>query len=225
MNKIALFDFCETLVRFQTADAFVDYVRRIIGNRKMCWLESVFSLFDRFHILDILDATTRGNYSLSKRFKLIQLRNIESQLLEKLSYQYYHDMIKPGLISVVVDELIEKKKDGFEIILVSGGYDIYLKHFASEYGVRLVLSSKIKMKKGVCTGMMDGKDCMNDNKVKCLNSTFDRNSVFSVAYSDSESDLPMLNWANLSYVISKDKSQNWAKYNNLKEIIWDSSKN
>ena len=27
MKKIALFDFCETIANFQTADAFVDFVR------------------------------------------------------------------------------------------------------------------------------------------------------------------------------------------------------
>ena len=27
MNKVALFDFCETIANFQTADAYVDFVR------------------------------------------------------------------------------------------------------------------------------------------------------------------------------------------------------
>ena len=119
----------------------------------------------------------------------------------------------------------EKKRSGYNIYIVSGGYDIYLKHFASEFCVDAIFSTKIEFKDNICTGKFDGVDCMDQNKVICLNKFFVREEVESIAYSDSITDLPMLLWANHQYVISKNTSQAWAKSNNLKEIIWDSSKN
>jgi phosphoserine phosphatase len=43
----------------------------------------------------------------------------------------------------------------------------------------------------------------------------------SIAYSDNSSDLPLLTWAKTGVVVSKNKSQNWAKENNLSEIVHD----
>lgn len=223
--KIALFDFCETLVSFQTADAFVDFVRERTDSKRMNNLETVFSFLEKFHILDLLDAATKGKYSISKKFKLFQLKNLATVDLEQLSLMYYKEKLKPNLIKTVLKELVKCNNEGYKVLIVSGGYEIYLKHFALEFNVDTVLSTKIEMSGGYCTGKICGRDCMNDYKVTLLNKCYDRSSVYSVAYSDSESDLPMLTWANDAFVISRDRSQKWAINYNLKEIIWDSLKN
>ena len=86
------------------------------------------------------------------------------------------------------------------------------------------MSSQIEFKNGVCTGLIKGLDCMRNNKVVLLNNKYKRTDFFSVAYSDSITDLPFLKWVDEGWVVSKYKSQLWPKKYALKEIIWTKRK-
>lgn len=225
MNKIALFDFCETIANFQTADAFVDYVRQCKNDRKMLCLETIQLFLRRVCIIRVLEKITGYRLSINKRLKLFQLKGICKTEIEKYSYLYYVNKIKPNLIHLILDKLIQLRNEGYSIYLVSGGYNIYLQHFVDEYKLNGLISTRIGFRDGICTGKFDGIDCLNDNKVTLLNRHFKKKPSSSIAYSDSKSDLPFLLWADDGVVVSKSKSQKWAKDNYLKEIIWDSEKN
>ena len=224
-DKVALFDFCETLVNFQTADAFVDYVREKMQSPRMLRKEKLQRLLRSLKLIQILEKITLGNFSINKRFKLWQLKGIETKELEILAYDYYQNRIKPNFIHKLVQKLNELKKEKFAIYLVSGGYDIYLKYFIEEYRLDGMISSRIKMKEGICTGRMNGKDCLRKNKILLLDKYFDEKPGYSIAFSDSITDLPFLLWVNKGYVISFNKHQIWINNYKLEEIIWDSERN
>ena len=220
-NNVAFFDFCETLVDFQTADAFVDFVRRKDSNVWMNSLERIQLLLRRIHVIQVLEILTKHKYSLNKRFKLLQLRYKKRDELEDLAKRYYEDEIKPHFISKLLSILEAEQLAGSKVCLISGGYNLYLKYFVEEYHIDHLISTRIQFRNNTCTGMFDGLDCLRENKILLLNMFYhNKNEFQSRSYSDSISDLPLLKWTNEGYGISRRESQEWISKNNLKEIIW-----
>ncbi len=218
-EKVALFDFCETLVDFQTADAYVDFVRRKIRSRRMLRLETVQKTLNRVKFIKILEKLFPG-HSINKRIKLFQLKGLSKDVLVKCAEEYYSQKIKPHFIGEMIDVMKSLKADGYYVGLVSGGYGIYLQYFCKEYGLDFLISSNIEINNNVCTGRFDGLDCMNENKTYLLNRTFNKIPDDSVAYSDSQTDIPFLQWAKKGVVVSREKTQKWSVNNNFEEIIW-----
>lgn len=218
MERIALFDFCETIANFQTADRFVHYTRSLCGFFPMRVKCRIHSMLVRKNLIDRLSIRFPDK-SINKRIILWQLRGVSKRILEKLAKSYYGNVIKQNLIPPVIAEMQSLKSSGYRIILVSGGYDIYLKYFAEEYGVDSVISSKIKFCGNACMGKLDGKDCIGNEKVEQLKKMFpNRDNIFFVAYSDSKSDIPMLEWADDAVVVRNNSKKPWTdKY---REIIW-----
>lgn len=221
-EKVALFDFCETIANFQTADAYVKYVRDHYGNKRTRCIEKLRTLLSRTYILFALSIVFAKG-SINKRMVLLQLKGYSINVLEKYAKEYYECEIRPNLIHMVVNELIKLRDDGWKIVLVSAGYEIYLKYFANEYNIQMenVISVRIKFKNGICYGTFDGGDRLWD-KTEQLDKKFDRSEIQSIAYSDSPSDLPLLLWAKDGVVVRRrDRNGEWYKNFNFREIIWE----
>lgn len=222
-KHIVLFDFCETLVNFQTADAFIDYCRDQLKLSIMYRKENLRKILIKSKVLKILERITHSKYSIYKRNKLWQLKGLEETLLNELSLKYYDEIIKPNLIEKTCSILKKRIEQGDTIWIVSGGYGIYLKHFAKEFNVSNIISSNIEFVKGYATGKLYGIDCMHDNKVKLLDLALEseKDYTISASYSDSITDIPILSVAQKAYVISKSKHKTWVDNYKYEEIIWD----
>lgn len=225
IKKLALFDFCDTLVNFQTADAFVDYVRKKDGNLYMKFLDLVLKVLSNLRIIAVLNKFFSGS-GASKKMKLFQLRGFNIDKLNNLSESFYIDMIKPNLIPTVMAEMNNLAKQGYEICLVSAGYSIYLKYFTEEYKIKHLISTEISFDQSGnhCRGSISGVDCIHIEKVSRIKACFaDQNINYndSIAYSDNITDLPMLLLTGNGVVVSRTNSQTWSQQHKFKEIIWN----
>ena len=218
-EKIALFDFCETLVDFQTADAFVDFVRVNTGNKRMLFLESIQRALRKFRVIGIIEIIFHC-HSINKRLKLFQLKGFTKDILLSFAQIYYIECIRPHFINLILNEMQSLQKEGYFVGLVSVGYGLYLDFFVKEFSLDFCVSTNIQFENDVCTGKFEGIDCLNDNKIILLNELFKDKPLESVAYSDSESDLPLLRWVKNGVVVSRGQSQSWSVLNHFKEIIW-----
>lgn len=218
-QSIAVFDFCETLADFQTANAFVDFVRHNTTSFGIRLRNFVYVFLVKFQVVKILNIITSHKYSIGKLIKLWQLRGLSHEKVDELAYRFYKERVEPHLIEVMINRLIQLKEDGYKVGLSSGGYDVYLKYFARDYELDFVQCSVIAFKNGSCTGRLDGMDCMRAEKVNRLTRSFG-NGANAIAFSDSKSDLPLLQWASQGVVISRGVHQQWAEKYNLQEIIW-----
>jgi len=220
-EKIALFDFCETIANFQTADAFVHYVREHYGTSRMFRWKKIHQFAKRIQLIMVLSILF-PKASINKRIVVWQLRGIKKSLIDKFAEEYYINIIRPNFIPVGISALATLQSDGYRIVLVSGGYDVYLNFFAKEYNIHPcdVISTTLKFKRNICCGTFAGKDCLCEEKVRQLDMRFDKDNCDSVAYSDSKSDLPMLLWANKGIVIRRVDKRNWTNNYNLEEIVW-----
>lgn len=219
-EKVAFFDFCETLTNFQTADAFVNYVREITGNCRAKKWERFRRFLCDVKVISLLSYIFPGK-SIHKRLVLYQLKGYSQDILHEFAVRYYMECVKPGFISATINRLRELKNDGYKVGLVSGGYDIYLDEFAEEFNLDFVISSRIGFEKGLCTGRMSGLDCLDNNKIKLIKQFFKKKPAESIAFSDSKSDIPLLQYADTGVVVSHSKHQNWVDNYKLEEIIWE----
>ena len=220
-NKIALFDFCDTLVDFQTGDAFIDFIRENTDKRRAIIIEKFRLFLIRIKFFSVLNRFLPNN-NWHKRLKLFQLKGITKNEIEHLSLLYYTKRIKPHLITKIIQELQQYKEKGYLIYIVSGGFSDYIIHFCKEFEINDPIVTNIKYKNRICLGIIDGIDCMYAKKIDKIKEVIELKNVDmerSVAYSDSITDLPLLTLVKNGVVVSKKHSQNWVATNKLKEII------
>ena len=218
MNKVALFDFCETIANFQTADAYVRYVQSHSAPTNTR-VRLLYNILNQSRVLGII-RRLKPKGSIDKRFILKQMKGRTYEEMDRLAEDYYNNMIKPNMIAPVVSELKRLQSEGYVIYVISAGYDIYLKYFIRDFKVDGLLSTKIEFKDGICTGLFDGQDCMFDYKIDYINSMIKGDHSQWLAFSDSVTDLPMLELVGHPIVISKGKSQKWAEKKGFEQIIW-----
>ncbi len=219
MNKIALFDFCETLANYQTADAYVRFVmqKRKVGKGLNYWGQL---LMERSKLSAIL---FRLGINANKYMLLANLKGLPENMLKEEAKNYYEDVVKPNLVAETICELRQKQKEGYKCIIVSGGYDVYLHHFAEEYGIDKVLCTRLRFEDGVFTGGLWGKDCMGHEKVRMLSREFGSDNlkdIDSISYSDSQSDMPFLNYTRKAVVVARKKAPQWAIQNKFETLLW-----
>ena len=218
-EKIALFDFCETLANFQTADAYVKYVCENVSSPSIVRKQRIHSWLYRHQVVRLVNRFFPRLY-FNKRLFLWRLKGLKEEMLNNLAKGYYDNVVKPNLISEVIDILREKQNDGYTIYIVSAGYEIYLNYFAEDYDIprKNIISDKIAFNNGICQGrLLDGEIMFK--KTKELDRIIDKSHTYSEAYSDSMTDLPLLQWANKGVVIRQiDKS--WAHDYGFDEILW-----
>ena len=217
--QLAIFDFCGTLIRFQTADRYVNFcVERLKGNKIVQCRHRLVQMMDKFRIFKIYNRIKPSN-NFRKRVILWQLKGLSYRLCNQMAKQYFETELLPAVVSPLIDKLQEHLAQNDRVIILSGGYDIYIHYFAAYFGVEETVSSKIAFKNNVCLGKMDGEDCMKYNKVRAIQSLM--TGVTSYCYTDSISDLPLLEIVDNPIVVSKQTPQKWASQRNYKQIIWN----
>lgn len=214
MRRIAIFDFCETLVSFQTADAYLKYVlqKEEIEEPALSGLSVLFNKLC-FRVF---------NVGWNKHIFLKKLKGIKESSLEQYAFQFYYEKIKTALIKESVDLLVKLKKEGYYIVIASAGFGIYIKYFANDMNVDQYICSEIEFKNEKATGKLSGYDLIRRKKTRKLRSVFHMNSLRnceSVAVSDSKSDLPLLNYCKKAIVVCKKKPR-WLK-KGMEVLIWN----
>ncbi len=213
--NLAIFDFCETLVNFQTADRFCRFVLEKKSKTRIIKLDSYFSRFKIYALFAKL-----GVKNAQKRVLLSGFRGIEVSEMHQMALIFLKDIIEPRLNVNVYALFKNHLANGDYVVINSGGYEPYLKIFAEQHLVKKLYATKLETKGHQCTGKIDGTDCLGMEKVLrmqndgVLNQSY--NDVF--VYSDSITDMPIFNLATKKYaVISKAQIPQWAT-NNFKII-------
>lgn len=204
---------------FQTADAYVDFVR--IHSRRKSFtlvLEFVFKFFKRIKLFSFLEKLFPQK-SIEKKFKLFQLKGFYYSELDQLSLNFYNDVIKKHFVAPIYHEFLTAYQSDQNITIVSGGYNIYLNHFVSEFPKCKLVSTKLKFDHDIFSGRLLERDCLYNEKVVQLEK-LNYSSENSIVYTDSFTDLPLLKWCEQGIVVSKSMHQTWSAKYGFKEIIW-----
>lgn len=217
--NLVVFDFCDTLVPFQSANSFVNFVVESSGSFARNFYLKIVYLLIRIKAVNFIERL--GFENLSKKLILFSIRGLEKGALTSIAAEYYQQKIQPFLIDKTVQILKEYLDQKSRVIVVSGGYKIYIDHLKQTLGIEEVYASRLEYKNDKATGFLDGADCLGAEKVRQLNELFPTKKLFDniVCVSDSITDLPMLQWGNHGIVISKARSQYWPGKYSFKEVI------
>lgn len=90
------------------------------------------------------------------------------------------------------------RKSEYDIV-ISASYELWIVPFCKKLGIKYVLATKTDK-----DGHIIGKNCKGEEKVRRLANTIP-NAQIVTSYSDSESDLPILNLAKTAYVVEGNK--------------------
>lgn len=218
-KKLVIFDFCGTLISFQTADRYVKFcVERLQDNKTVQCRHRLVQLMDKLRVFKIYNHIRPEN-NWRKRMILRQLKGVSYETCDQLAKKYFDEELLPNVVQPLVEKLKEHLANGDRVCILSGGYDVYIKYFAQYFGIKETISSKIAFRDGRCLGRMDGKDCMRENKLEYIRPYF--NGASTICYTDSKSDMPLLELVEKPIVVSKDKAQLWATQLNYKQIVWN----
>lgn len=218
-KQLVIFDFCGTLIRFQTADRYVQFcVERLKDNKAVQCRRFMIRIMDKLRVFKIYNhIRSRNNWR--KKMVLWQLKGVPYKECDQLAKDYFAEELLPNVVQPLIAKLKEHLTNGDRVCILSGGYDVYIKYFAQYFGVKDIISSRIAFFDGKCLGRMDGKDCMRKNKLEYIRPLI--KNVKTICYTDSKSDLPLLELVDEPIVVSHEVSQRWAEKRNYKQIIWN----
>lgn len=220
-EKVALFDFCETLVDFQTADEFVKFVVMKNGvNVRVKFIQLLYKILNKLKIFSIIFKIC-PTWMAGKRLLLLQLSGMPETLLDHYAEEYYNEKLAPHFILPVHEELCKLQKEGYRIVIVSAGYDVYLRYFCKIHNIQDLVCTKISFSHSKCNGIIDGLDCLLDNKIKLLEAHIGKcnNREQWCAFSDSITDLPLLKYVGFAYGVKRySENKSWIRNNNFNLI-------
>lgn len=221
-RKWVVFDFCETLVSIQTADAFIDFA---VENSPNLWRKlwrGVIGLCIQFRVYSLANRLF-PMYNLEKRMRLFLLRGFSREALERLAQRFAVEVLVTYENVELMDRLGGHLRAGDFVQLSSGGLGMYLRYWSQVKGIDLVHATELDFHRGVCTGFIKRGDCMYSEKVVRLKQLESERAELAglsrVVYTDSITDLPLLQWSDEAWVISYEKGRNWPKKYGFKEII------
>lgn len=186
-EKYAFFDFCGTCVNLQTGNAFL---MEVIKDQK-----------SSYHFIIAKFLTSK---LLSKLFSLIlnniSVKKILLRLLKGVPYENFVVIAKDfaGSLEEVKSRKILKKlsdlsKDEYNIVIVSGGFSMYIEFFFQKYTEVYVISNEISFINNICDGKMTKPDCLGFQKISRIKNEIglDFDTENSLVYSDCPTDKPL----------------------------------
>ncbi|MBL8264633.1 MAG: HAD family hydrolase [Xanthomonadaceae bacterium] len=116
--------------------------------------------------------------------------------------RFARDVLPTVLRPEAMARLAWHKARGDTVVVVSGGFDVYLSHWCSAQGVELICS-KLEVVDGVLTGRFDGAQCVLAEKARRVRERYVLRSYSTVhAYGDTAEDAELLALADESWLRS-----------------------
>lgn len=192
MNKFAFFDFDDTLLPKDSMGRLVKYC--IKKHPTSCIYLFPLAFYGILYFLKLC------KIKAAKERLLFPLKVLNEDELK----DFYTTCLIPNYYPNVVDELKQKKEAGYLIYLVSASPEQYLKY--TDLPVDMIIGTVVKNTNGKIE--MVGNNCKGKEKVVRINHILSQKGLsidydHSYGYSDSTSDLPMLELVKNRIRISK----------------------
>ena len=206
--KYLIIDNCHTIVNFPAAREFIFFTLRFFRSKKII-IANILDLLNKIpYFFSFLKITFKVEYQLSL---LILLKGLTTKQLELSGKEYYDKVISENYNSNVLDfvKVFKKENKNLTILIVSGGYDFYLKYIKKNINADYLVCTELKFNNDVFTGDVIGQECTGPYKVLKLNKKgLLENLAFNetAVVSDSYSDLPLFSLGRYKFVTNPDKN-------------------
>lgn len=215
--SLAIFDLDYTLINGDSDFLWGEYLSDIGAVNAKEYREKNDFFFNEYkkNSLDIFEFLN---------FSLKPLSNYPIEKLNKWHYEFIKEKILPIISKKALNKVKEHKKNDDILLVITATNDFITKPIVKLFGINNLLATRAEFINGKYTGKPCGTPCYGEGKVKNLQKWLKTNNLSltnSYFYSDSITDLPLLNLVDNPIVVNADeKLQNIAKNNNWKILNW-----
>lgn len=198
MEPFAFYDFDDTLLKHDSMGYLYLYYAK-----KHPWM-LVYSL--KLLFLFILYILHLVSFKRVKETLIYPLKKMTDEEIR----QFYVEELIPRYYPSVLETLKQHAKNGVHVWLVSASPEPYL--FCTDLPVEKVIGTSIERKDGHWTNRMISENCKGEEKVRRIMAELEKRNISidydnSYAYSDSDSDWPMLKLVKHRYRINKKTAE------------------
>ena len=221
----AVFDLDETLTSRGTWGRFVSQsIREKPGKLLLMWARAGVGQF-------IYKAGYQERISVKRGMLRLSLSGQTRTRLQDLADRFADEELKSGLRPGAIRQLETHRAAGDRIIIASAGADIVVEAIAKRLGIETVVSTKLAWTgegdEQICARHFGSDNCYGAGKLarlrKCLETfdDFQRKASHITVYSDSYSDLPVMQYADKAVSVNGDnKLLNLAEIYGFETVDW-----
>ncbi len=199
-NAIAFFDVDGTLLKSTIVHYYI-WLRTASLSRflKVFWLIGFLPKIVYYLILDRF-SRTRFNQVFYRNY-----RGMNAAEIKTLAADMFGTYIREKIFSAAVTQIQEHKERGDYVVFVTGSLDFIVQPIADYLEVDSVLAPQLEEQDGKFTGALTTDPLIGKQKEIALTTFADETEIplpICYAYSDSQSDLPMLNCVGYPAVVN-----------------------
>lgn len=199
MRPAALFDVDRTLVTVNTARLYVQWR---MGERKVSWLDYV-------RVSHVLMQYTIGTLEPegAARHAFRTVRGYSEERMREECLGWYTRVVRPHISGHGRREVAQKRSEGHVCAILSASTPYLTEPLAAELGIDHVLCTRLEVSDGLFTGGWQAPLCYGAGKVEHARRWAEQHGVDlkrSTFYTDSISDLPMLEMVGSPRVVNPD---------------------
>ena len=201
--QAAFYDFDGTLASSNVFWRYYEFARRRPGLLDR-WRRSAVCVGGAPYWL-ALDAVSRARFN---RAFYSLYRGIPQRWLEETAEQVFEQEIKPKIYAGAAGLIAGDRAEGRRLVLVTGGLDFVMRPAADHLGFDDLLANRMVFENGVATGRIAEPLLAERGKVEAIESyirVYNVEASYSKAYSDSWSDVPMLECVGLPAAVNPER--------------------
>lgn len=210
---IAFFDLDKTIIKKDSIVPFMIFYLKKNPKSIIYYIKLIpyFILFF-FKIID----NNKIKYKIASIFK-----NITVEFGENIGKEFADSIIPNLYYKDALNEIEKLKSQGYNLIMITASFELYAKFIAKNLGFDKYMGTELWTFRGKFTGYMYGKNCYGAAKRYRLftEHIFPSHKYKNIAYSDSISDLPMLNFAETKICVNPNNEFKKYALNNKGFVI------
>lgn len=204
MNKIkyAIFDFDKTIAKGDSLSYFCLHTYK----KKYISLFSLLlsTLYGLGWFLNLVSAKK------SKEKALIGINNLSNDDVENIIDGFYNEVILNNIYKDAIKEILDLKKKGYKILIVSASPAFYLTKTKELLQYDDLIGTEVYYKDNKYKNVIIGNNCHGQEKIKRIRDYFEKHNIIYdkdniISFSDSSSDIPLLDFAGKANVINPNK--------------------
>jgi len=187
---LAFYDLDGTLVSSNVVTQYVWFARHQPSRLRAAWKMAKLLLSVPFLIG--LDLYSRRLFNV---VFYAEYRGLRKDWLQGNAERMFNEVMQPAVCRGAKALVDKDRRAGYRTVLVTGSLDFALDPVKRYFGFDDVVCNRLEFENGVATGRMDGPVIAGAEKVEAIRRMCGKYNVETVqckAYSDSLSDLPML---------------------------------
>jgi len=203
-KTIAFFDVDGTLLSSTIVHCYI-WLRTssMFSIQKLFWIIGFLPKIAYYLILDKI-SRVRFNQVFYRNY-----RGMDGTKVKTLASDMFTNYLSQKIFPEAISQIEEHKAQGDHVVLLTGSLDFIVRPIAEHFGVDTVLAAKLSEHAGKFTGELTTEPLIGEQKAIVMKKFAEQAGIsldICYAYSDSKSDLPMLDCVGNPIAVNPSKA-------------------